>query len=136
MTIQTVKIDQLATDGVLYLEEIRDIEKKYGLHGTYSYANEYLDIEQYVSLTAEGIYSGTLSILAIFIVVFVFTGSFSVTLLITMAVLLVEFFLIGGLHFASLAVNMVVVVNLVISVGLVVDFSAHIGHTYIVIELP
>ena len=121
---------------MLYLEEIRDIEKIYGLHGTYSYANEYLDIEQYVSLTAEGIYSGTLSILAIFIVVFVFTGSFSVTLLITMAVLLVEFFLIGGLHFAKLAVNMVVVVNLVISVGLVVDFSAHIGHTYIVIELP
>ena len=79
----------MATDGVQYLREIRDIEKTYGLEGTYSFTMEYLDIEQYMTLLEEAILSGFLSLVAIFIVVLLFTGNCIVTSIVTLAVLLV-----------------------------------------------
>ena len=73
---------------------------------------------------------------AILIVVLIMTGSLTVTLLVVTAVLLVILFLMGLLHFWDLTFNLIVLVNIVISIGLAIDYSAHIGHTYLMIECP
>ena len=112
------------------MEDIRAIEDKYGLLGIFTYTDEYLDFEQYVSLKEDAIFSFSLAITAILLVVLVFTTSVTVTILIVISIVLVILFLLGLLHFWDLDFNLIVLVNLVISTGLAVDYSAHIGHYF------
>ena len=95
-----------------------------------------LDYELYVVFMQETLLSVGLSIVAVFFVVLFVTGSIPVTLLVVLAVGLVDLFLVALLHFWDLTFNTVVVVNIVIAIGLAVDYSAHISHTYLIIEAP
>ena len=95
-----------------------------------------LDYELYVVFMEETLISVGLSLIAVFLVVLFVTGSVHVTLLVTLAVILVDVFLIGAIHYWDLTFNTVVVVNVVIAIGLAVDYSAHIAHTYLLIVPP
>jgi len=95
-----------------------------------------LDYELYVVFMDETILSCGLSIIAVFCIVIFITGSLPVTLLVTLAVGLVDLFLISLIHYWNLTFNTVVVVNVVIAIGLAVDYSAHIAHTYLIILPP
>ena len=95
-----------------------------------------LDFELYVVFLDETILSVGLSIVAVFFVVFFITANISVTLLVVLAVLLVDLFLIALVYFWDLTFNTVTVVNIVIAIGLSVDYSAHISHTYLIIKPP
>ena len=104
-----------------------------GLDGTYSYAIEYLNFEQYVVFIKETLLSTGLSFIAVVLVILFITASVPVTILVTISVLLVDFFIVALVHYWNLTFNNIVVVQVVIAVGLAVDFSAHIAHTYLVI---
>lgn len=97
---------------------------------------ELLDYEQYVVLVRETVTSVSLSLAAVFLVVIFVTGSLPVTILVVIAVVLVDVFLLGLVHFWDLTMNSIVTVILVIGLGLAVDYSAHIAHTYLVVEAP
>lgn len=84
----------------------------------------------------ETVLSCSLSIVAVFFVVLFVTGSLPITFLVVLAVLLVDLFLIALIHYWDLTFNNVVVVNLVIAIGLAVDYSAHIAHTFLTIKAP
>lgn len=77
-----------------------------------------------------------LSIAAVTLVIFFITSSVAVTLLVLLAVLLVDYFLLSLLFFWGLTFNSIVVVNTVIAIGLSVDYSAHIAHTYLMVKPP
>ena len=64
------------------------------------------------------------------------TGSLPITLLVVLAVILVDLFLLGLIHFWDLTMNNIIVVNLVIGLGLAVDYAAHIAHTYLTVKVP
>lgn len=95
-----------------------------------------LDYELYVVFMYETLLSCGLSIFAVFFIVLFITGSLPVTLLVTLAVGLVDLFLISLIHYWDLTFNTVVVINVVIAIGLAVDYSAHIAHTYLIIVPP
>jgi len=75
-------------------------------------------------------------LVAVLFVIIIVTGSMFVTLLVTFAVLLVDLFLVAIIYYWGLTFNSVVVVNVVIAIGLAVDYSAHIAHTYLTIIPP
>jgi len=77
-----------------------------------------------------------LSLVAVLIVVMFVTGSVPVTLLVVFAVVLVDVFLLALVHYWDLTMNSIVTVFLVIGLGLSVDYSAHIAHTYLTVEPP
>jgi len=77
-----------------------------------------------------------LSVVAVFLVVLFVTGSIPVTLLVVFAVALVDLFLLALVQFWGLTMNSIVTVILVIGLGLAVDYSAHIAHTYLIVEAP
>lgn len=134
-TITTKKI--VASDeGTEYLDDVRALEAQYGLPNTYSYAQEYLDYELYYVFVNETLLSVGLSIISVFLVVLLVTGSIPVTILVVLAVLLVDLFLLALMHYWDLTFNNVIVVNIVIAIGLAVDYSAHIAHTYLIIKAP
>jgi Niemann-Pick C1 protein len=95
-----------------------------------------IDFEQYVVFVKETALSIGLSIMAVFFVVLFITGSIPVTLLVVFAVLLVDLYLLALIHFWDLTMNNIIVVNLVIGLGLSVDYSAHIAHTYLMVKPP
>ena len=84
----------------------------------------------------ETLISTGLSFLAVIFVIILITASWPVTFMVTMSVLLVDFFIVALLHYWNLTFNNIVVVQVVIAIGLSVDFSAHIAHTYLVIQPP
>jgi len=135
-TVQIKQINQISVQGVAYLEDVRKIETEYGFEGTYSYSLEYLDFEQYVVFTEETTLSVGLSLVAVFFVILFVTGSLFVTILVGIAVLLVDYFLLALIYYWGLTFNSIVVINVVIALGLAVDYSAHIAHTYLTIEPP
>lgn len=104
--------------------------------GTYSYSQEFLDYELYFVFVDETLLSCGLSIVAVFFVVLFVTGSLPITCLVVLAILLVDLFLVALIHYWDLTFNNVVVVNLVIAIGLAVDYSAHIAHTYLTVNPP
>ena len=120
------------------MKDVRALEDKYGIDGAeiYSYSQEMLNYEQYVVFVKETMLSVGLSITAVFFVVLLITGSLSVTCLVLLAVVLVDFFLLALIYYWDLTMNNIVVVNLVIGLGLSVDYSAHIAHTYLHVEAP
>ena len=109
---------------------------KYGFDETYSENSEMLDFEQYVVLLPQTFTSVGLSLLAVLIVVLFVTGSLPVTVLVVFSVVLVDVFLLGLVHYWDLTMNSIVTVFLVIGLGLSVDYSAHIAHTYLTVEPP
>merc|ERR1712060_913563 len=77
-----------------------------------------------------------LSVIAVFLVVLFVTGSAPITCLVVLSVALVDLFLLGLIHYWDLTMNNIIDVNLVIGLGLSVDYSAHIAHTYLTTEPP
>ena len=92
-----------------------------------------LDYEQYVVFVRDVALSIGLSIMAVFFVVLFVTGSVPVTLVVVFSICLVDIFLLALIHYWDLTMNNIIVVNLVIGLGLSVDYAAHIAHTYLVV---
>jgi len=89
-----------------------------------------------VVFNKETILNITLALLAVFMVLMVITANLTITLFILFCVVLVDLFLFSLLAFWDVTLNSVTVVNIVIAIGLAVDYSAHIGHTYLTIDPP
>jgi len=77
-----------------------------------------------------------LALIAVWFVVYINTGSRTVTNMIMLCVALVDVFLFALLYFWGVTLNSVTVVNIVIAIGLAVDYSAHIGHAYLTVKTP
>lgn len=69
-----------------------------------------------------------LSLFAVFIVILFITADFTVTLLVAFAVFLVDVYILALVFYWNLTFNSIVVVQVVVAIGLAVDYSAHIGH--------
>lgn len=78
----------------------------------------------------------TLALVAVFVVLLLFTGNFKVTFFVLLCVGLVDLFLFGLLTFWEVTLNSVTIINVVIALGLAVDYSAHIGHAYLTVDTP
>ena len=92
-----------------------------------------MDFEQYVVFTQESLTSCGLSVVAVIVVVLFVTASLQVTLMVTISVVLVDYFIIALVYYWNLTFNSIVIVQVVVAIGLAVDYSAHIGHTYLTV---
>ena len=93
-----------------------------------------LDFEQYVVFTQETRSSWGLSLVAVLFVIIFITASFCVTIMVTISVLLVDLFLVALVYYWGLTFNGMIVVNVVVAIGLAVEYSTHIAYTYLTIE--
>ena len=77
-----------------------------------------------------------MSVVAVLLVLLFITGNFQVTLLVTASIILVDAYLYAMLYYWNLTFNTIVLINIVIAIGLSVDYSAHIAHTYLLTRAP
>ena len=119
------------------LNDVRHIANHYGPHNTFVYdARRFLNYEQYVVFENEATQNILLSLLAVFIIILSLTANAKLSLLILVCIGLVDLYLLSLLTFWDVAFNSISNLNVVIAVGLAVDYSAHIGHSYLVVEAP
>lgn len=131
-----IYIESSATDGVQVLSDLRALEGQYGLDGTFSFEQRYFDFECYVVFEDEAILNVALALVAVFTVLLLITANLGVAALILVQVILVDVFLFGLLYLWDVDLNTITVVNLVVAIGLAVDYTAHIGHAYLTVEPP
>jgi Niemann-Pick C1 protein len=77
-----------------------------------------------------------LALIAVAIVLLVFTGNITVSIFVLVCVGLTDLFLFGLCAFWNVTLNSVSIINVVIAIGLAVDYSAHIAHAYLTIDPP
>jgi len=134
--VTPVKIVDIYNDGPQYLKDMDLIANRYGLTETYSYSDDMLVFEMFVVLVYETILSSACSMVAIFFVVSFITGSPRVALVVVGSVILVYLGLSALIPLQDLTFNNVIIVHLVSSLGVSVLYSAHISHSYLLVEAP
>lgn len=134
--INLIYIKDAASDGVEVLNDMKKMCTESNLGDTFSFTQKYYDFETYVVFKEEAIMNVCLALVAVFVVLMIVTANFTVTMFVLLCVALVDVFLLGLLTFWEVTFNSVTVVNNVVAIGLAVDYSAHIGHAYLMTEPP
>jgi len=94
------------------------------------YSEKFLSIEGFKVIRKELFLNVGLSIAAVAIIVFATIGSVVAALLITVSVAFCLVEILGFMYLLGIAIDSVSVINIVLAVGLSVDYSAHIGHCF------
>ena len=108
----------------------------YGFDETYSYSDDMLTQEVYIVIIIETIIVFGCSILTIFFVILILTGTFAMAFLVVFSVCLVNLFLLALIPIWGMTFNNLLVVHLIASLGLSVLYTAHILHAYILAHAP
>ena len=125
-----------AIEGVKILTDLRAICKSAPYGNFFSFTQRYYDFESYVVFNKELSSNVLLALLAVFVVILTVTGNLTVTTMVLFCVALVDLFLFNMLAMWDVKLNSVTVINIVIAIGLAVDYSAHIAHSYLGVEPP
>jgi len=73
-----------------------------------------------------------LAMAAIFIVVLVLLANLSICIMVLLTVIFTLVDIVGFLHFWNITIDIISCVNIVLAIGLCVDYSVHIGHAFLV----
>merc|ERR1712130_692548 len=73
-----------------------------------------------------------LALAAIFTVVIILLANIRISLMVFLTVVLTLVDIVGFLHWWNITIDIISCVNIVLAVGLCVDYSVHIGHAFIV----
>ena len=102
---------------------------------TYSYPDVFY--EQYLTMWSDTIKSLGLSLFAIFVVMFLFLGLdlYSASV-ITFTIIMIIVNLMGLMYWWDISLNAVSLVNLVVGVGISVEFCSHLVRSYVISSEP
>ena len=74
--------------------------------------------------------------MAVFLIVLLITSDIAVTVLVGICVIMTDIFLISIVYFWNLSMNFLVMLNVVVAIGISVDYSAHIAYAYLTTPIP
>ena len=97
---------------------------------SYAFSFNYPGWEGLHVIRAELIQNVLLAVSAVFVVIFVLIADFGAAMLVCLCVGMTIVELLGTMYFWGLAIDTVSVINLVLAVGLAVDYAAHIAHCF------
>ena len=136
LNIKTVEMDDPGRDSALLLEDLRYLEKNYGLDNTFSYDFAYREFEIYKVLKGEIVKMLLYALSIVTLVVLFITFDLRVTFIVVLAVGLVVLYMTAICHYWGLQLNNMFAVNLTFALGIAVDYSVHIAHKYLIIKPP
>jgi Niemann-Pick C1 protein len=112
--------------------DIEDMFRKYGRNiEVFPYSIFYVYYEQYLTIWYDALASLGLSLLAVFVVTFIVTGLDITSAIIVLIMVFLILLNMGGLMWIwDISLNAVSLVNLVVCVGIGVEFISHIVRSY------
>jgi predicted RND superfamily exporter protein len=96
------------------------------------YSSEFISIEGFKIIKQELFMNVALSLIAVAVIVFFTVASPLTSLLITINVSFCIIEILGFMYVLGIAIDSVSVINIVLAVGLSIDYSAHVGHCFMV----
>ena len=97
---------------------------------SFPYSESYFDIERFKVIQKELYQNVGLAVLSVGVIVFFTVASPVTSILITLNVALCLVEILGFMYLIGIVIDSVSVINLTLAVGLSVDYSAHIGHAF------
>jgi len=91
----------------------------------------YIFFEQYEYIVKVAILCIAVAMLAVFFVTLLTLGNFVLSLIIVLIVLAIEIDLVGLMYLWKIELNAISVVNLVMCIGISVEFCVHICHSFL-----
>ena len=73
-----------------------------------------------------------LALACVFLITLILLGNFPICLLVLNNVAITVADIVGFLHFWGITIDIVSCINIVLAIGLCVDYSVHIGHAYLI----
>lgn len=98
----------------------------------FPYSVHYIFFEQYLDIEMTALINIAIALGAIFIVCLIFTSSLWSSAIITLVLLMIVMDLMGVMALLNIQLNAVSVVNLIMSIGIAVEFCVHISHAFMV----
>jgi predicted RND superfamily exporter protein len=89
-----------------------------------------------MNFTEESLTSLGQSLVAVMVVILFITANFTITMLVFVSVALVDLYLLALFFYWEMTYNHIVFLLIIISLGLSVDYTAHIAHCYLTINPP
>eukprot|EP00051_Salpingoeca_urceolata_P032091 m.14237 g.14237 ORF g.14237 m.14237 type:complete len:1617 (+) comp4765_c0_seq1:449-5299(+) len=109
-------------------EEYRETDPSYqGFVWGYTYALW----EQYLHIENDLYFIAGMALLGVFAATFLFQFSWEISLLLCLVILMVDFELYGFMTFLDVQLNGFSLANLVVAIGMAVEFTAHIAHEFL-----
>eukprot|EP00557_Chaetoceros_sp_GSL56_P006937 CAMPEP_0176499398 /NCGR_PEP_ID=MMETSP0200_2-20121128/12903_1 /TAXON_ID=947934 /ORGANISM="Chaetoceros sp., Strain GSL56" /LENGTH=920 /DNA_ID=CAMNT_0017897809 /DNA_START=84 /DNA_END=2846 /DNA_ORIENTATION=- len=114
------------------MDETRELISSWGdeLPTAYPYSQNFIGIEGFKIIRYELFFNVALALVAVAVIVLVTVASPVTAFLITINVAFCIVEILGFMYFLDIAIDSVSVINIVLSVGLSIDYSAHIGHSF------
>jgi Niemann-Pick C1 protein len=101
-----------------------------GFGSTFPYMFMYLYYEQYAIIVQEAITNLALALIAVFVICTLIISNVAAACMVMLCVVLVDVDILGLMYVWGLTIDSVAIVNLVLAIGLAVDYSAHIAHAF------
>eukprot|EP00753_Platysulcus_tardus_P005631 PLAT13548.1.p1 GENE.PLAT13548.1~~PLAT13548.1.p1 ORF type:complete len:988 (+),score=491.43 PLAT13548.1:88-2964(+) len=120
-----------ADEQVRSMLDLRAICADSGLDGAFPFMFMYSFYEQFAIIESEAIQNLALALLAVAIISVVMLGSLRAAVLVMLCVVMVDASLLGMMFLWGISVDSVAVANIVLAVGLAVDYSMHIAHSFL-----
>ena len=131
-----IKFSYLLFDGpeehVPAKRKVEQLIAESGLPGSFSFVKVYAAWETDEIIGYELWRNIGLALAAIFTVIVILLANIRISLMVFLTVVLTLVDIVGFLHFWDITIDIISCVNIVLAVGLCVDYSVHIGHAYIV----
>ncbi|GMH38064.1 hypothetical protein BSKO_05948 [Bryopsis sp. KO-2023] len=96
----------------------------------YGFAFPFLD--SFRTVTSETINNVISAAAAVFFICLFILADFVTTACVVLMIALTDVFLFGFMHFGGLQFNIVTSINIILAVGIAVDYSSHIAHSFLV----
>ena len=120
----------IADEEVASMQDARSVTDTSGIVGSFPYSFQYLFYEQYAVIQREALTNLGLALVAVFVITFLILGDLRSTAMVMLCVLLTDCDILGLMYLWGLTIDSVSVVNLVLAIGLAVDYSAHVAHAF------
>jgi len=126
MTAVIKQIDN-SEDAVDAMDDTRDITDDDGPGDSFPYSRDYLGWETFAVFERETALSLGLSCLMAFIILVILTADFRTAAIVLLMVGITDICILGLMAFWGSELNAVTIANIVIAVGISVDYNAHIA---------
>eukprot|EP00325_Prymnesiales_sp_UTEX-LB-985_P009703 CAMPEP_0174694160 /NCGR_PEP_ID=MMETSP1094-20130205/789_1 /TAXON_ID=156173 /ORGANISM="Chrysochromulina brevifilum, Strain UTEX LB 985" /LENGTH=1057 /DNA_ID=CAMNT_0015890313 /DNA_START=102 /DNA_END=3275 /DNA_ORIENTATION=+ len=120
----------VADKQVSAMRSMRDTVNEVNYGSSYPYTFGYLFYEQYAIITNEAILNLALALCAVIAITLIIIANFGATVLVALMVVLVDVDILGLLWWWDLSIDSVAVINLVLAIGLALDYAVHIAHAF------
>ena len=108
---------------------VESLKESLGLD-VYSYSMFHVFFEQYLSIYADGAWLALSPLPIIFTVIFLATGSLQSSFITTSVLASLLIHLLGAMLVLGIQLNAISLVNLAMSLGIGVEFAAHVSHSF------